>query len=927
MSIRYVIVGVHIFVSGLIGDSSATAGSEVEHLSIEIPAKSEAVEDAISSESLSRKRALFAKEARFGHLDPRAFKNTVILPDIHGDFDSLVKSLWIAFRDVDRQIPLAEFKSHIDTFLIDDELGANKLASKPDDTILVQLGDIVDRGPHGLECLRVMDIIEKAIGWRTVRLYGNHELMSHMGKSGDFIHPEEVKSFDRFYGSQGARNTEFAPGGSLWKHITDVSIMAARIGPSVDPDDISNDLSSDGTFPLSSASTLFVHGGIDLHWIDQVDSGLPDPSRLLRRLNGMANMAFQSTERNERVMVDIIGERTAPLWTRDLAQLDQRYICKRVLPRILKRFQVARIIVGHTPQYDRQMKSLCHSRLILADATMSRWMFTDPLMAKGNPTALVMKQGDGQLYAMHALYYDTATGVLSKQPFFRTDLGGIEFKPNSPQREPDLLDIVSEGDIRRELYPVKFTLEGTGQKISGVYQFELIKKLRTEKPLHSFGLPLVVYQSTMKDNAEFYVIYDTYGTSLRSVADITLAIRRQILEVLWDIWEAGYVLRYTQSQNDPKEVLDMFIIDSITGLVMFVDFARLAYREDDSGGSLQAMIGNIVAELVHIPSEGYAEDVRYSLLILELFGFDSPLVDATIVESEYIVPSGRRRFSARTTVLPPIQELKPPGITSEELYDHSEILSVLPDAVKGWEVRSVDVFSSSGTGVLYRATFGDSSILKITKGIILEVTSCQTHEFALSALIALSGRETTPGIPRMVALKHKSDCGFLAIWDIDPTNMVSLGSEDGLNRAKIACRILETTEYAHSVKVSYALEEPVEDLKQIFFVNKKNSDVWLLDLSGVSMELAPSPGLFEKELMDVVAALGSMFPGITIHDSEASSEAVKAPGSPDKRRRQRAKSFDPDVSMIQSGRSLRLPVLPPIMSTSTETTSSHEYEA
>jgi len=104
---------------------------------------------------------------------------------------SLIRSLLQAFEDVeDEKLTLSIFLDQIEYF---ENGGRDRtpLSDSPDATILVQLGDIVDRGPFSLECLKIMDIIELAIGKKTVRLYGNHEIMSHLGKSGAYIHAEE----------------------------------------------------------------------------------------------------------------------------------------------------------------------------------------------------------------------------------------------------------------------------------------------------------------------------------------------------------------------------------------------------------------------------------------------------------------------------------------------------------------------------------------------------------------------------------------------------------------------------------------------------------------------------------------------------------------------------------------------------------------
>ena len=42
---------------------------------------------------------------------------------------------------------------------------------------LVQLGDIMDRGPQSLYSYKILASIETAIGWKVIQLAGNHDLM------------------------------------------------------------------------------------------------------------------------------------------------------------------------------------------------------------------------------------------------------------------------------------------------------------------------------------------------------------------------------------------------------------------------------------------------------------------------------------------------------------------------------------------------------------------------------------------------------------------------------------------------------------------------------------------------------------------------------------------------------------------------------
>ena len=57
-------------------------------------------------------------------------------------------------------------------------------------TVLVQLGDLVDRGVESLECLRCLESLQKTVpaGSKVVRLIGNHDIW---WMEGNFDYTEE----------------------------------------------------------------------------------------------------------------------------------------------------------------------------------------------------------------------------------------------------------------------------------------------------------------------------------------------------------------------------------------------------------------------------------------------------------------------------------------------------------------------------------------------------------------------------------------------------------------------------------------------------------------------------------------------------------------------------------------------------------------
>jgi len=63
-------------------------------------------------------------------------------------------------------------------------------ASSNTPTVLVQLGDLVDRGVESLECLRCLESLQRTapVGSKVVRLIGNHDIW---WMEGNFDYTEE----------------------------------------------------------------------------------------------------------------------------------------------------------------------------------------------------------------------------------------------------------------------------------------------------------------------------------------------------------------------------------------------------------------------------------------------------------------------------------------------------------------------------------------------------------------------------------------------------------------------------------------------------------------------------------------------------------------------------------------------------------------
>lgn len=94
----------------------------------------------------------------------------IAIGDIHGDFEQLLHALSIGGL-------VAEEK-------LDDEEEGRAFVWVGGNTILVQVGDVLDRGPHELQCWQLLaDLARQAEtqGGAVIFLYGNHEVWTSIG--------------------------------------------------------------------------------------------------------------------------------------------------------------------------------------------------------------------------------------------------------------------------------------------------------------------------------------------------------------------------------------------------------------------------------------------------------------------------------------------------------------------------------------------------------------------------------------------------------------------------------------------------------------------------------------------------------------------------------------------------------------------------
>ncbi len=221
-------------------------------------------------------------------------KRVIAVGDIHGDYRNFRKLL-INHGIIDKRLNWRSGQSH-----------------------LVILGDVMNRGNKVTECLWLIRKIEQQAlkaGGRVHLLLGNHETMILQGDQ-RFIAKKYRKIHRHGYSKHFSRYTEFG----RWLRTKHVMI---RI----------ND-------------TLFVHGGISP---ELIDTGM-NMDQINRRFRKAMDLDFPYSEPDNRIeaLYRILLGRNGPVWYRGYYK--ETRISEKSFVRILRHFNVRRIVVGHTKQ-------------------------------------------------------------------------------------------------------------------------------------------------------------------------------------------------------------------------------------------------------------------------------------------------------------------------------------------------------------------------------------------------------------------------------------------------------------------------------------------------------------------------------------------------------------------------------------------------
>lgn len=258
--------------------------------------------------------------------------------------------------------------------------------------VLVQTGDVVDRGPDTREIYEALFRLQDEApthGGEVILLLGNHEIMNMQG---DFRYTSS-EDMAKLGGSNASRKVAFSSTGWPGKELRERGKAIARVGESYGIEQ-SVVYAHAGVLPevaeafRAKGPRLESRKGADGHssLLDAGQQTISTMNEVVRvSLSGLSEHNF--TEGTNRAL---IFHDAGPLWTRRHAlSPDIGVVCEE-LEKSLHALRAARMIVGHTPQTDGKVHHRCDGRLVLGDT----------LISQGNPSAVEVGSA-GEAFALY----------------------------------------------------------------------------------------------------------------------------------------------------------------------------------------------------------------------------------------------------------------------------------------------------------------------------------------------------------------------------------------------------------------------------------------------------------------------------------------------------------------------------------------------
>ncbi|WVQ78321.1 hypothetical protein IAT38_000406 [Cryptococcus sp. DSM 104549] len=261
----------------------------------------------------------------------------VAVGDLHGDIDNAKKVLRMANVINDK----AEWDAGTD--------------------ILVQTGDIVDRGTYAGDIYRLMQSLRgqaAGAGGRVVSILGNHEIMNAIG-DWRYVTQPDIKQFGGTQARQAALSSEGWLGQEWLANYSTTALVPLS--------------------PFPNAPTLsFTHGSLRPSYprltpypsaINEIGhslltKALTPPLAPPYPPNPYSGLPKTSTQDEHEVYAE-----GGPFWWRGLAEREEAQVCKWA-KELQGKIGARRIIGGHTPNFEK-IVSRCNASIIIVDTGIS----------------------------------------------------------------------------------------------------------------------------------------------------------------------------------------------------------------------------------------------------------------------------------------------------------------------------------------------------------------------------------------------------------------------------------------------------------------------------------------------------------------------------------------------------------------------------
>ncbi|KAG1872297.1 Metallo-dependent phosphatase-like protein [Suillus subluteus] len=286
--------------------------------------------------------------------------------------------------------------------------------------VLVQTGDIIDRGDDTIELFNWMeDLREQALAVNGIVLsvLGNHEYMNAIG-DWRYVLESEKKTFEPRESRLQAVTTGWLADAWAENYTTATRLpLHGLLGPpNTDyPAPEGSVFARANAGPLSHAAFSFVHGGLAPTYpnLQPFPSAINNlGASLLHRLRERKPQPQPhppssypglpaGTTREEARLYGGDG----PLWYRGWADEDEKKVC-RLVDDVLEKTGTRRMVMGHTPQFDG-IAARCNGKVLIIDTGISH-AYGGPLSALSIEYTLEPVKGGGwkEQEIVKALYAD-----------------------------------------------------------------------------------------------------------------------------------------------------------------------------------------------------------------------------------------------------------------------------------------------------------------------------------------------------------------------------------------------------------------------------------------------------------------------------------------------------------------------------------------